>query len=708
MRDLIYAREQEYNEAVKTAEVNHSRNMIALGQSVEHIMNDFTVLDGLVNDVNAATSSLSDRLTRLSNQYEQTSSTKFLINCFLSFVNVGESPDLLKLWQGNAAERKMCATITSQLQSLNKRIGDVKGSQDKIDKFAEQLERGLLDEFSNAYVSADLQLMRECADVLSDFNGGGSTIQVFINQHDLFMSGDDRLLSLAKLEDPKLWESIADIDGNADSMSEIVDEILSEIEKTLDETELIKKVFANPIQVLKIFIQRIFAQKVQQQLETLLQYSENYGTLVYIRTLYLLYTGINVVNKRLKEFFLKEEVDFNGELSELIEQNFYDILMPFVENGKYIELEKKNLYEIINSLLYKFIELHGKKKDTGVLGRFTRLDGVYRGTDKEREPPTRDSKDRDSYKDSSEVNNKEGGRLGQFMRKVGLERKNSQSDRRNSERKSNTDYDDFSERDYQVDFSIVQQLLKAFSESIQRMIDLIPSSEISQHALALLHILLESTCESYVGVVLDECIALASQDAKNELNLTYLTYLLNSSGAINLISTFVKTVVFSMVTESVRGQASVMLNDQVIKLENKTNDVLRISAELILSRVSAILAKQNRKDFFPREDTTSTGETVVCQEIKILMHQVFQNAKYSLDGANLEEFLMTIGLSFRELIMNHLKKWTVNAPGAVTLSRDLQMYQEMIDEWSITQLSEAFSILHGIGNLFTAEYARMI
>jgi exocyst complex component 5 len=703
LRDLSYAREQELSEAVKSAELTHSRNMVTLGQSVEHIMNDFTILDGLVNDINAATSSLTDRLTRLSNQYEQTSSTKFLINCFFAFVNKGESTDLLKLWQGAASERKMCATITSQLQSLSRRIGDVKGSQDKIDKFAEQLEQGLLEDFSNAYVSADLQLMRECADVLADFNGGGSMIQVFINQHELFMSGDDRILDLAKLEDPKLWEPVADIDGNVENLTEIVEDILGEIEKALAETEVIKKVFSNPSQVLKIFIQRIFAQKIQQQLEMLLQYSDNNGTLVYLRTIYLLYTSINAVNKRLKEFFVKEEVDFNGELSELIEQNFYDILMPFIDNGKYFDLERKNLYEIINALLYRFIELHGKKKDTGILSRFARLDG-YKSSDKEKDSINRDSKDRDSYKDS-ESNTKEGGRFGQFMRKVRLERKNSQGDKRSSERKSNTDYEEFNEKDYQIDFSIIQHILKVISESIQRIIELAPSSDISQNALAVLSILLESTCDSYIAIVLDDCISAASQDVKAEINLNYLTYLLNTSGAITLISTFVKTVIFSMVADSARGQASIMLNDQIIKLENKTNDILRTTADLVSNRVSFILTKQNRKDFFPRDDTAvSASETAVCQEIKVVMHQVFQKARYSLDGVNLEEFLTAIGLAIRELIMNHLKKWTVNAAGAIVLSRDLQLYQEMIDEWSITRLSEAFSILHGIGNLFTAEY----
>lgn len=688
--------------AVKTAELTHSRNMIALGQSVEYIMNDFTTLDGLVNDINATTSSLTDRLTRLSNQYEQTSSTKFLINCFLAFVNKGESTDLLKLWQGTLGDRKICATITRQLQSLSKRIGNVEGSQEKIDKFAEQLERGILDDFSNAYISADLQLMKECADVLSDFNGGGSMIQVFINQHELFISSDDRLFDSTMLEDPKLWESVSEIDGNADSLTEIVCNILGEIEKALEETEIIKKVFTNPSQVLKIFIQRIFAQKIQQQLETLLQYSDNYGTLVYIRTLYLLYTSINSINKRFKEVFVKEEIDFNGELSELIEQNFYDILTPFLDNGKYIELEKKNLYETINLLLYRFVELHGKKKDTGILSRFARLDG-YRNFDKEKDQVNRDSKDRDSYKDV-DSSTKEGGRLGQFIRKVRLERKNSQGDKRNSDRRSNTDYEEFTEMDSQVDFTIIQQILKVISESIQRIIELAPSNDMSQNMLSVLSILFESTCDSYIIIVLDECITATSQDSKGELNLNFLTYLLNTGGAINLISAFVKTVVFSLVTDTARTQASVMLNDQIIKLENRTNDILRATIDLVSNKVAFILSKQHRKDFFSRNDTVPAGETAVAQEIKVVMQLVYEKARYSLDGANLEEFLTAIGLEIRELIMAHLKKWTVNATGAVILSRDLQLYQEMIDEWSITRLSEAFSILHGIGNLFTAEY----
>lgn len=48
---------------------------------------------------------------------------------------------------------------------------------------------------------------------------------------------------------------------------------------------------------------------------------------------------------------------------------------------------------------------------------------------------------------------------------------------------------------------------------------------------------------------------------------------------------------------------------------------------------------------------------------------MYEIAKESLDGANLDGFLNEIGSGFRMLLLDHLKKYQVNQAGGIMLSK---------------------------------------
>lgn len=48
---------------------------------------------------------------------------------------------------------------------------------------------------------------------------------------------------------------------------------------------------------------------------------------------------------------------------------------------------------------------------------------------------------------------------------------------------------------------------------------------------------------------------------------------------------------------------------------------------------------------------------------------MYEVAKESLDGANLDGFLNEIGSGFRMLLLDHLKKYQVNQAGGIMLSK---------------------------------------
>lgn len=87
--------------------------------------------------------------------------------------------------------------------------------------------------------------------------------------------------------------------------------------------------------------------------------------------------------------------------------------------------------------------------------------------------------------------------------------------------------------------------------------------------------------------------------------------------------------------------------------------------------MTILLNKQKKSDFKPKDDEVSltTLQTPACQTVCAFLQKVYDIAKESLDGANLEGFLNEIGSGFRGLLLDHLKKYLVNQAGGIMLSK---------------------------------------
>jgi hypothetical protein len=72
----------------------------------------------------------------------------------------------------------------------NERAGLVR---DEVEKYCEKFEKSVLRDFDRSYRKGDPRMMHHCAKVLQDFNGGTSCVQIYVNQHDFFISTDKLL-----------------------------------------------------------------------------------------------------------------------------------------------------------------------------------------------------------------------------------------------------------------------------------------------------------------------------------------------------------------------------------------------------------------------------------------------------------------------------------------------------------------------------------
>lgn len=683
LRGDVAARENDVEGDVDQAELAHSRIVINLQKSVESTMAEYKDMEELMSGVSSSTSVLGDKLDRLSGQHQKSLASHFLINCYLSFVKKGTSPELERMWKDGAAGQRKCATYVRQLLVLASKIDTVEActrARSDIEKFAEKIEKDLLDVFDSAYRNADMLLMKESADILTDFNGGTNVIMAFVNQHDFFIA-QDKIMAAASEPDEATLSRLSDPDETNPGFDVVTEELVEEVVTVVKtETEIIRRVFKEPTTVLQVFLQRVFAQRIQQRIELFLSSAEATSTLAYVRSLHSGYNIVSSLVKSLKDFFSAEGLDKNDTLAALLDQNFADIFIPHIDKQRYFESEKKSLQELISSTLWRFAEYHEKKtshKDSSILGRITH---------------SLDSEEKE-------------GRIGNFMRGLRLEKSNSMR-RSPSNRDSQPDSPiPLEEEDGEIKVDIVQRILKCLAESIQRVLELSHQHEINDNVLALHELLVDSIGRSYLETALDDAQTAAQRDYKGQLSFVHLKTIRRVLTSIRLMSVVINTALVPLTSSHGQDRRFIVMqtNNFFTKCEEKINGVLQATLDLVSQKLSYLLTKQKKKDYNPKEDVVSSQATPTCQEIIQFLTEVHDAGAIYLIEQTLKQFLFEVGIDFRDLLLEHLKKFQVSTEGGSVLTLDMANYTKTINSWGISELSEAFVIVNDLASIFTAE-----
>jgi exocyst complex component 5 len=143
------------------------------------------------------------QLESIEKQRRRAIDAKDLFTYYLDFAfeNTSDRLDSLQL-SSDKSGKSQCAIMTRRLMNLSKDLDAEGRVRESIEKYGERLEKDLLKAFDRAYRRGNfrdmrvrsflctleyLQFPKEYAEVLYDFNGGTSVVQVFVNQHDFFI-----------------------------------------------------------------------------------------------------------------------------------------------------------------------------------------------------------------------------------------------------------------------------------------------------------------------------------------------------------------------------------------------------------------------------------------------------------------------------------------------------------------------------------------
>ncbi|KAF9779455.1 exocyst complex component Sec10 [Thelephora terrestris] len=704
IRNDVQAKTEKMEKNVRVTERDYSKKMQELNRGFESVGQSFSTMETKMNEVGRTAVRIGEQLESVHQHRERAKAAYDLIDYYNQFSR-DEISRLDTLKKEGKEGRRQVAVILRRLVIVAREVDlpHAEQTREAIDKYCETFEKEILNLFDRAYRKGDPKMMHHCAQTLQDFNGGASCVQVYVNQHDFFIS---RVQHRAFDNDDPIWTALPDADAPAPKSESGLSDLFAEIRTTVgQEAQIVQAVFPNPALVMQVFLQRVFAQSIQQHLEQLLNRILSSSELAFLRILQLVHHQTSVLVEDLKVYELPTfaprsptDSDINktfnlphpavghssvisASITTLLETALEELFVPYTEGQRYIEKESKSLSDLYAGHLAAFTRYHErsqKAKSSMLSGVVNRLGAAATQTSSS-----------GSLTTSAQA-------AAAFMRLGGITAEKKQE---------NPNEEPVREEDGQLTLDMAEKMLKWHAEAIGRCVELTAPQEVPKHTFTLLKVLAEVIGTSYLEVALEtSTTALANADQKTQPSLQPLQVLHSVDLICHLWQQYVTDAIFPLASTSVtvRRDMVVFNNQTVSRIEGAANGFLQRMIDSIVAWLSAQLSKQKKNDFAPRNDDLSfarvnTEPCVACCE---LLEKVGDGARECSSGKNLEVLLTEVGVAFHSLLLDHLRKFPVNATGGLMLAKDLKSYQDTVATFRIPSLSERFEFIRQLGNVF--------
>ncbi|KAK9455201.1 exocyst complex component Sec10-like protein [Dipodascopsis uninucleata] len=589
----LSSQEERLKADTSNAKLVHQKNVSNNLAQCYELTNKFSELDLLISDIASTITTLGDTMNLITRQRNRAVSSGFVIKCYLAFLN-DDYEIMENLRKGSVEDQRQCAITVRQLLRLARKIFRIPKAdlaRQNIEKYAEMVERELLKSFDRAYRSANLDAMKSAADILTEFNGGTSVIQMFVNQHDFFIM-KEKLLQDSAVEDIEFWQKLADPDCENLPFDYSTKELLDDIGQTVKkETTIIRRVFSHPENVLRVFLQRLFAQSIQQRIELILSHASSISALAYLRALQDSHLLVNTLVTELKGY-LQPELEDTQSVVLLLDLSLQDLFVPYIENGLYIEKEKRSLHELFTGAFWKFTNFYAQKKPITksytILDRF-QLQSSSSDSDKTeksriatlrlRLARNRGNNDNSKDKTDNATTNNSGNSSGNINQQnpnsIGQTVNGGQSNVLAKKQSAMDQNVEISESDQEIRLEDVTRYIKWVEEAIERDMQLRAKTEIAKDVCAILTVLVDCLGRSYLEVALNYALEKYHGKAQDK---NYQATLRSCSQVLSLISETVRTTLNQLEGFSIAARSpelSLPLLSYVNSAEEKINRALK-------------------------------------------------------------------------------------------------------------------------------------
>ncbi|WVF69874.1 hypothetical protein IAT40_004656 [Kwoniella sp. CBS 6097] len=819
LRQQVAERTKKMETDVRRAEREYGRRLRELDGGFEAIGNSFNNLESKITDVGRTAVRIGEQLESLHQTRSTAQSTSLLLSYYLSLAHQtsvttadgSSSTPLEALFATRTSRdgRSRLAIILRRLMAVAKDVADNAATalleaeasstpkeptgpdansnsspaepvvsqkaigkrrmekekaervRDEIERYCERFEKEVLRLFDRSYRKGDPRMMAHCAKTLQDFNGGASCVQIYVNQHDFFISKDRLLEEAVKPADgangeespADLWATIGDPDAAPPTIEPGLEALFKEIRITVSqEAQIVKAVFPNPSAVLQVFLQRVFAQVIQQHLETLLSRAATISTLAVLRLLHLTHSTCATLVDDLKTYDLTlggpskggpTSTSAGGPLANMLDHSLEEMFVPWLEGTRYLESESKNLVELYAGLLSRFTRYHEtvlKAKPNSLLDKVVNQLATSSSAATTSSTAQTAAAAISKYANlftSSSTQNKASSPVvaskpfGPNAAHLGVNpnagARNTGADTggtltpsggaRPAMQRSNTLQGDLVNKgledkvwatDGVLTIDMAERMLKWHAEAVGRAVELSPPGDVAKNALALSKVLSEAIGRSFIETALDSSLSkLENHESRAEPDLQPLTVLKPADQICHLWQRYTSTALLPLAgnTVAIRREMGTFNSHNVVRMEGKINAVIQKALDGIVSWLSFLLTKQKKNDYKPKNDELSFARTITepCEFCCEFLSTVRDAANEGLSGKNVEGFLTEVGVAFHSLLLDHYKKFPVNPTGGLMLTKDLASYQEAMSSYGIQAVNDRFDMLRQLGNSFIVQ-----
>ncbi|KAI0320274.1 exocyst complex component Sec10 [Amylostereum chailletii] len=695
IRKDVQARTEHMEKSVRVAEREYSKKMAELNRGFDAVGNSFAGMESKMSEVGRTAIRIGEQLESVHVQRVRAQAAYDLIDYYNQFAR-DDTSRIDALRKEGKDGRRQVAVLLRRLSTVAKEVDlpSAEKTRENIDKYCEKFEKDMLYLFDRCYRKGDPKMMHHCAQTLLDFNGGASCVQVYVNQHDFFIN---RVRKETPSDDKFLWDALSDPNSTPPKTESGLTELLEEIRTTVgQEAQIVQAVFPNPPFVMQVFLQRVFAQSIQQNMEQLLNRASGMSDLAFLRVLQLVHSQTALLVDDLRSYEVTSILPrspvngpdiskmFSGPpaaagppttaISAMLETAMEELFVPYTEGQRYLEKETKSLGELYTSFLAAFTRYH-ERVNRAKSSMFDRM--------------------------MNQMNSTGTSGTG-AMAAAALMRFGVSTDR--GQDKSTEE--PLREEDGLLSVEVAETMLKWHAEAIGRCVELSPSTDVPKHAFALFKSLTEVISGGYMETALDTVYSRldAGDFTKAEPSLQSLSIMRSVDLITHLWQQYVNIAILPLATSSVtvRREMVVFNNQAVSKIEGAANGLMQRLTDAIITWLTTQLAKQKKTDFKPRNDDISFARvnTEPCDACCETLEKVGEVAKKNLSGKNLEVFLSEVGIAFHGLLLEHLRKFPVSATGGLMLAKDIKSYQDTIASFGIPALHERFEFIRQLGNIF--------
>ncbi|KAJ3141487.1 Exocyst complex component 5 [Physocladia obscura] len=361
LRRKVQTKIDDLEDAAQASENARRRKLVEMNLAVEEVQSAFKSLEVHLGEVGKTAIRIGEQLETIDKQRRIAAEAKDLIYYFQDF-NIKKDGALAldAFRKSGSTTEAQTAPIVRRLNAIAKEIGTVgtEMAKESIEKFSEELETSILHQFHTAYTKGDKEIMNKCAKVLTELNGGTSCVQTYINQHEFF-------INQAKVVSNGLFAEDDPIDKNSEVLlNPKLAKLFEEVKATIpQEWGIISSVFPNSVSVMQNFVQRVFAQSVQNYVEQELSVAVEVGDMYYLRTLRIVHEATLSVCKNLYKFdksVIMVDTKSVG-ISAVLDRCFDDLFVPYTDNNRYVEVERRCLGNRFAERLANFNEFLVKK-----------------------------------------------------------------------------------------------------------------------------------------------------------------------------------------------------------------------------------------------------------------------------------------------------------------------------------------------------------